>query len=70
MRKFIHITNPSMNYYPMYSVEYRSRRSTLPHGWPNAWNQFALTNNKAKARLWAVESFLQHPMSEHRVRVL
>ena len=70
MRKFIHVKSPEYNTYPMYSVEFRSRRSTLPAGWPNAWSQFALTNNKRKAILWGIEARLQHPMSEHRTRVL
>lgn len=66
----IHEVDPAVNYYPMYSIEYRLKTNPLP-GTPLAWSQHYLTPNKWEARLARIESFLARPIRyEHRVRVL
>jgi hypothetical protein len=67
----IHEVDPAVNYYPMYSVEYRLKKNPLPAGFPQPWSQHYVTHNKWEARLARIESFLARPVRyEHRVRVL
>ena len=66
-----HVTDPAVNYYPMYSIEYRPRHNPYEGTFPMAWAQFTLTQSIWLARLLAVENWLRH--SKHnmtRVRVL
>lgn len=69
MRKFIHMVSPEFNYYPMYSVEFKARKNPTP-GLPVPWTQFGLTNSKWRARFYGFEARLQHPLHQHRTRVL
>lgn len=70
MRKFIHVTSPDFNYYPMYSVEFQKRTNPLPPGFPQPWEQFGLTNNRWLARWYGIECRLSYPLRKHRTRVL
>lgn len=68
--KFEHVTPPEVNYFPMYSIEYRPKHNPCP-AFPVAWSQHALTPHKKLARVYAFEVWLRYRRTHRRrVRVL
>lgn len=68
--KLIHVVDPAVNYYPMYSIEYLPRKNPHPTC-PDTWAQFTLTDNFWLAQFYAFENWLRHSKHNHtRVRVL
>jgi len=61
-----HVIDPSVNYYPMYSIEFVSRKN--PCNMPQAWSQFALTHSKWTARMLGLENWLRHS-KDHKTRI-
>lgn len=61
--KLEHVVDPSVNYYPMYSVEWFDVKTQM-------WSQHALTPSKMKARAYVFEVWLGHRKQKRRVRVL
>lgn len=68
--KLEHVVDPGVNYYPMYSVEYKPKANPFP-GTPMAWAQHGITPHKKIARLLAFEVWLRYRKThDRRVRVL
>ena len=65
----IHEVDPSVNYYPMYSVEYKPKVNPTP-SMPEVWAQHTLTPSKWSARLALFELLLRGGSINRRVRVL
>lgn len=69
--KMIHEVDPSVNYVPVYSVEYRPTFNPFEGTFPMAWAQHGRTTSKFMSQMLALEVWLRYGRNhERRVRVL